>query len=72
MNIKIELKIYFIGGRELSVATDSSIIEKLKIEDWIEIGDRHIRTANITDISVIELEQDNKFKYPSPIIEGGF
>jgi hypothetical protein len=52
---KLRFSINFVGvEKPLYLDGDTTILHKLKTEDWVQIGNAHIKTSNITAIIVSE------------------
>lgn len=53
--------VHFVGGSEpLHITGDDSILDKIKSNDWVQVGNNHIKTDNITVIVASEPFEEAK------------
>lgn len=55
MSEKLGITVYFMGEKSVYIDGDSTILHRLKTEEWVQVESNHIKTANITHIYVSDM-----------------
>lgn len=55
MEKRFGISVYFGGEKPVYVEGDSTLLHKLKHEEWVQVGETHIKTSNINYLFVTDI-----------------